>query len=81
MISGGVAQWLELLLRKRQRAATRPGRKEAMKHQGGRKPALYSVEMGQWVHRNWLANTAAAEVPAVADTHDPDQPATKPDHA
>ena len=52
-----------------------------MIHKGGRKPALYSVEMGQWVHRNWLANTAAAEVQAVADTHDPDQPATKPDHA
>ena len=46
-----------------------------MKHQGGRKPALYSVEMGQWVHRNWLANTApppAADVrtTSVADVGD-----------
>jgi hypothetical protein len=26
----------------------------------GRNPALYSVEMGQWVHRNWLVNTSRA---------------------
>jgi hypothetical protein len=50
-----------------------------MKHQGGRKPALYSVEMGQWVHRNWLANTRPppAEVPAVADTRE--TPISRPD--
>jgi hypothetical protein len=32
-----------------------------MKHQGGRKPALYSVEMGQWVHRNWEHNRAVEQ--------------------
>jgi hypothetical protein len=48
----------------------------------GRKPALYSVEMGQWVHRNWLANIAppAEVVPVGITRDDDDQPATKPDH-
>jgi hypothetical protein len=46
-----------------------------MKHQGGRKPALYSVAMGQWVHRNWLANTA----PPAVDTRD-GQPRVPEDH-
>jgi hypothetical protein len=59
-----------------------------MKYQGGRKPALYSVEMGQWVHRNWLANTApqaehrnnpVPSVPVFRLDGD-DQPVTKPDH-
>jgi hypothetical protein len=55
-----------------------------MIHKGGRKPALYSVEMGQWVHKNWLANTSRAAEPrtdagpvrASCDARDePDQPA------
>jgi hypothetical protein len=56
-------------------------KREAMIHKGGRapgrspgrKPALSSVEMGQWVHRNWLLNTSrgaeerdALPVPAFA---------------
>jgi hypothetical protein len=28
---------------------------------GGWKPALYSVEMGQWVHRNWEHNRAVEQ--------------------
>jgi hypothetical protein len=45
-----------------------------MKHKGGRKPAFYSVEMGQWVHRNWTVNTARpADVRATWSAHDPDR--------
>jgi hypothetical protein len=37
---------------------------------GGRKPALYSVEMGQWVHRNWEHNREQARWEALAAERD-----------
>ena len=33
-----------------------------MKHKGGRKPLAYSVEMGQWIHRNWIVNTTGPPI-------------------